>query len=120
MSKKILVIDDEKNIGELIQLALNVRGYQVQYSTTGAGGIILFNEFQPDIALVDLTKPDMDGMEVARQIKHTDRGKDMPIILMTGRVVSDKEMNTGLFAGVLEKPFNMATLGSTIEKFLKI
>lgn len=118
MSKKILVIDDEKNIGELIQLALNARGYQVEYSTTGAGGITLFNDFQPDIALVDLTMPDMDGMEVARQIKHTDQGKDMPIILMTGRVVSDKELNTDLFAGVLEKPFNMSALGSIIEKYL--
>jgi DNA-binding response OmpR family regulator len=119
MAGKILVVDDERNIGELIQLALKVKGYQVQYSTSGAGGVELFNQFRPDIALVDLLMPDMDGVEVARQIKRTDHGRDMPILLMTGRVVGENELDRSLFTGILEKPFNMATLGSTIEKFIR-
>ena len=118
MTAKILVIDDEKSIGELIQLALKPRGYQVQYSTTGAGGIEAFRQFRPDLALVDLSMPDMDGLEVARRLKESDSGRNMPIILMTGRVVEGQEMSSGLFAEKLEKPFNMATLGSTVDKYL--
>jgi DNA-binding response OmpR family regulator len=120
MAGKILVIDDEKTIDELIQIAMQAKGYRVEYSTTGEGGIRLFDEFRPDIVLVDMTLPDVDGVEVARRIKQTEAGKMTPLLLMTGRSISENEMDKTLFVTAIEKPISMARLASLIEGLLKI
>jgi DNA-binding response OmpR family regulator len=119
MAGKILVIDDEKTIDELIQLAMQAKGYLVEYSTTGEGGVRLFGEFSPDIVLVDMTLPDLDGVEVARRIKQTEKGKKTPLLMMTGRSVSERELDKTLFISVLEKPISMSRLASLIEGQLK-
>jgi DNA-binding response OmpR family regulator len=119
MAGKILVIDDEKTIGELIQIAMQAKGYKVEYSTTGEGGVRLFSEFRPDIVLVDMTLPDLDGVEVARRIKQTEAGKKTPLLMMTGRSISDKDLDRGLFVSAIEKPISMAKLATFIEGQLK-
>ncbi len=119
MAGKILVIDDEKTIDELIQIAMQAKGYQVEYSTTGEGGVRLFGEFRPDIVLVDMTLPDLDGVEVARRIKQTEEGKKTPLLMMTGRSISGNELDKTLFVSALEKPISMARLASLIEGQLK-
>lgn len=119
MAGKIIVIDDEVSIDELIKLALQSKGYQVEYSTTGNDGVELFGRFMPDLALVDYTLPDIDGIEVARKIKQTDHGKKTPLLLMTGRSVSESDMDRSLFAGVLEKPVSMARLAAVIGEMLQ-
>ena len=68
MAGKILVIDDEKNIGELIQLAMKPKGYLVEYATSGGDGVSLFYRFSPDIVLVDKRLPDMDGIEAVQSL----------------------------------------------------
>lgn len=120
MAGKILVIDDEQTIDELIQIALQAKGYLVDYSTTGEGGVRLFSEFIPDIVLVDMTLPDVDGVEVARRIKQTEAGKKTPLLVMTGRSISENELDKTLFVSAIEKPISMARLASLIEGLLKI
>lgn len=115
---KVLVIDDEQGICELIQMALKTKGHDVRYSTTGSGGIQLFQEFAPDILLLDLTLPDMDGTDLARQVKETEHGKKTPIILISGRLLTAAEIDKSLFAGLLEKPFSMSKLVAEVQKYL--
>lgn len=120
MAGKILVIDDEQTIDELIQIAMQAKGYKVDYSTTGEGGVRLFGECMPDIVLVDMTLPDLDGVEVARRIKQTEAGKKTPLLVMTGRSISENELDKTLFVSAIEKPISMARLASLIEGLLKI
>lgn len=119
MAGKILVIDDEKSIDELIQIAMQAKGYLVEYSTTGDGGVRLFEEFRPDVVLVDMTLPDVDGIEVARRIKKTEAGKRTPLLMLTGRSVNENDLDRTLFVSAIEKPISMAKLASVIEGMLK-
>jgi DNA-binding response OmpR family regulator len=119
MAGKILVIDDEKSIGELIQLAMQAKGYLVEYATNGGDGISQFRRFGPDIVLVDKRLPDMDGIDVARQIKQTESGKKSLLMLMTGDI-SEKDIDKSLFAAAIEKPVSMSKLAGLIEGVLKV
>jgi DNA-binding response OmpR family regulator len=118
MANKILVIDDEKNIGELIQLAMQAKGHKVEYATTGGEGIALFNRLAPDLVLIDKRLPDMDGIEVARRIRQADAGKKTPLLLMTGEV-SGQGLDKTLFVAAIDKPISMAQLTAIIESMLK-
>ena len=115
---KVIVIDDELGICELIQMALKQKGHDVRYSTTGAGGIKLFTEYSPDLVLLDLTLPDMDGVDLARQIKTSEQGKKTPVVVISGRILTQSEIDPALFAGVLEKPFSMTKLIAEVQKYL--
>lgn len=115
---KVLVVDDELGICELIQMALKHKGHDVRYSTTGSGGLKVFTDFSPDLVLLDLTLPDMDGVELARQIKSSEHGKKTPIVMISGRVLSQSEIDPALFAGMLEKPFSMSKLTTEVQKYL--
>jgi two-component system CheB/CheR fusion protein len=119
MTGKILVIDDEKSIGELIQLAMQAKGHVVEYATNGCDGISLFGRFGPDVVLVDKRLPDMDGIEVARQIKQTPAGKRSTLILMTGDM-TERDMDRSIFSAAIEKPVSMSRLASLIEGALNV
>ncbi len=82
-------------------------------------GISLFNRFSPDIVLVDKRLPDMDGLDVAKQIKQTEPGKKALLMLMTGDV-SEKELDKNLFCAAIEKPVSMTKLASLIEDVVKV
>jgi len=100
-------------------MALKMKGHDVRYATTGADGLTQFNEFSPDLVLLDLTLPDMDGSELARQIKSSGKGKSTPILLISGRLISQSELDQSLYAGMLEKPFSISKLNTEVEKYLK-
>lgn len=115
---KVLVVDDEIGICELIQMALTHKGHEVRYSTTGLGGIKLYGEYAPDLVLLDLTLPDMDGIDFAKKIKGPGQSKNIPIVLISGRILSQSELDPALFAGILEKPFSMSKLVTEVQKYL--
>ena len=119
MPGKILVIDDEQSIGELVQLAMQARGYRVEYATSGEEGISVYRKFAPDVVLVDKRLPDIDGIEVAKKIRQTDAGKRVLLVLMTGDV-SEKDLDKSIFTASIEKPVSMARLTSLIEGILGV
>jgi|AGTN01.2.fsa_nt_gi Response regulator containing CheY-like receiver, AAA-type ATPase, and DNA-binding domains len=119
MPGKILVIDDEESIGELVQLAMQTRGYRVEYATSGEEGISICRKFAPDVVLVDKRLPDIDGIEVAKKIRQTDAGKRVLLVLMTGDV-SEKDLDKSVFVASIEKPVSMSRLTSLIESILGV
>jgi len=80
---KILVIEDEKELNKVLQAYLTRSGYQALGALNGDEGLLLWERENPDLVLLDLNLPGMDGLEVARNIRKT---KDTPIIMVTARV----------------------------------
>jgi len=108
---KILVVDDESAITELVQLILTEEGYDVHTAKDGREGIRLFNQIDPDIVLTDIVMPDMEGIEFIQTIAKMKQ--DLPIIAMSGNVMGKGFLNAARLLGamkVLHKPFTSAEL----------
>ncbi len=117
MGKKILVVDDDPNICELVSIALSTKGYSVNIAQTGSEGIKEVAIFLPDLVLLDMTLPDMEGIDVAKKIKSIDAVKNVPILMMSGRGLSPGDIDSALFVGILNKPFSLADLVKEAEKY---
>jgi DNA-binding response OmpR family regulator len=118
MEKKILVVDDDPDICELVNIALSTKGYCVNIAMTGSEGIKVVRAHVPDLILLDMTLPDMDGIEVAKKIKSLEPCKKVPIIMMSGRGLSPDEVDPSLFNGILNKPFSMTDLTNIAKKYV--
>jgi two-component system OmpR family response regulator len=104
---RILVADDEENIADLVSTALGYEGYEVATATTGLATIEAVASFRPDLLMLDVMFPDLDGFEIQRRLG--ERGLDVPIIFLTARdSMSDKIQ--GLSGGAddyITKPFSL-------------
>ena len=114
-NEKILVVDDDTNICELLRLYLTKEGYQVTTANDGEEGLEKFNQLKPDMVLLDVMMPRMDGLEVCRRIRAT--GSKMGILMLSAK---SQEMDkiTGLMTGAddyVTKPFSPAELLARVD-----
>ena len=105
MAKKIVVVDDEKPIADILEFNLEKEGYEVHCAYDGNDGLDLIMETVPDLVLLDIMLPGMDGMEICREVR---KKHDMPIIMLTAK---DSEIDKvlGLELGAddyVTKPFS--------------
>ena len=118
MAKKILIVEDDHNISELLQLYLNNEGYQTVIANDGGEGIDQFRKFQPDLVLLDIMLPVMDGWGVLRTIR---QDSQTPVIMLTAKgETTDK--GSGLKQGAddyITKPFEMKEVLARIEAVLR-
>jgi DNA-binding response OmpR family regulator len=115
---KILVVDDEPNIVELAKLYLERDGYQVEGVGTGQDALSRLSSFNPDLIVLDLMLPDIDGFEVCRQIRAK---SDVPILMLTARK-EDIDKIVGLEMGADDystKPFNPRELVARVKAILR-
>ena len=115
MKSNILVIDDEQEICELLQVALEMSGHQVRYATFAEEGVALAQKEPFDFAIVDMVMPYKDGLAVLEELQLTQ--PDLLVIVITGLHSIDllrKTLDSGAF-GVLSKPFTLADLSGLIE-----
>ncbi|MFC1907433.1 response regulator transcription factor [Chloroflexota bacterium] len=115
---RVLVVDDESNIIELAKLYLEREGYQVEGVTTGQDALSKQVSMKPDIVILDLMLPDIDGFEICRQIRTT---SDVPILMLTARR-EDTDKIVGLEIGAddyLTKPFNPRELVARVKAVLR-
>ena len=113
MSKKALVVEDDVNIAELLMLYLEKDGFEVSIAHDGGRGIEMFNEISPDLVLLDIMMPVMDGMQVCREIRKT---SSVPIIMLTAKgAVGDKVAGLDIGADdyVTKRPEVKASCAST-------
>ncbi|MDD6160954.1 MAG: response regulator [Oscillospiraceae bacterium] len=115
MGKKILIVEDEQNIVDILAFNLMRDGYETLSANDGAAGLKLALESDPDLILLDLMLPEMDGFEVCRRLRA--QGKETPVIMLTAREEeSDKVMGLELGADdYITKPFSMRELLARVK-----
>ncbi len=116
--KKILVIDDEPDLVKALEVRLKSEGYDVITAFDGLSGLNLAREQQPDIILLDIMLPKLDGYKVSRFLKFDEQYKKIPIIMVTAKAEEhDKELGTETGADLyITKPFDEDELLSSIRR----
>ena len=118
MSSRILVVDDDVALAEMIGIVLQNEGYDVVFCADGSAALAQFQEHNPDLVLLDVMLPGMDGFDVCRAIR---RVSDAPIVMLTAR--SDtSDVVTGLEAGAddyVPKPFKPKELVARVRARLR-
>ena len=119
MGKKILVVEDERNIVDILTFNLAREGYDTLEALDGAEGLRLALEQDPDLILLDLMLPKMDGFEVCRTLR--ERGRATPIIMLTAREEeTDKVLGLELGADdYITKPFSMRELLARVKSNIR-
>lgn len=115
---KVLVVDDEPQIRRMMRATLTSNGYQVDEARTGEEALEKFRAFLPDLVLLDLNMPGMDGLETCRELR---QGSDVPIVILTVRD-TEKEKVEALDAGADDyvcKPFGMQELLARLRAALR-
>ena len=119
--KNILLIDDEETIQEVVQVGIEIEaGWQVAIASSGLAGINLAQNLQPDVILLDVMMPDMDGVDTLSQLKNNDKTSTIPVIFLTAKAQAE-EKNQFQSLGVVDvitKPVNSMTLASQIARIL--
>ena len=119
--KHILCIEDEPEMIDLIRLILGRHGFDVIGAAGGREGLDKVRKEPPDLILLDLMMPDMDGWEVYQQIKADEKNKDIPIIIVTAKAQSiDKVLGLHIAKvdDYIAKPFSPQDLLNSVEKVL--
>ncbi len=118
MSNKILVVDDDLNICELLKLYLENEGYTAYVANDGKAAVDMFNEKSPDLVLLDIMLPKMDGWQVCREIRKT---SSVPIIMLTAKGETfDKVLGLELGADdYVTKPFDSKEVMARIKAVLR-
>ena len=115
---KILIVDDDENISELISLYLEKECFDTETAENGEAALTLVDVYNPDLILLDLMLPGIDGYEVCQQIRKT---RDTPIIILSAKgEVFDKVLGLKMGADdYIIKPFSLAALFAKVQTMLK-
>jgi|SRR5437016_2377867 len=120
--KKILVVDDEPSITRLLKLNLEKTGrYTVRAENLGAQCLPAAREFLPDLIILDVMMPDLDGGTVADQLKHEPLVRDIPVVFLTAGVKKEEVAARGGIIGgypYIAKPLNVKGVIAVIEQQL--
>ena len=118
MAISVLIVEDDKNIGDLLQLYLEKEGYAVTIATDGGQGLEKFRAIKPDLVLLDVMMPVMDGWTLCRTIREESQ---TPIIMLTAKSQTDDKV-AGLKSGAddyITKPFEMKEVLARMEAVLR-
>lgn len=116
---RVLVVDDESSIAELLSMALRYEGWQVQTAGTGQSAVRTARQFRPDAVVLDLMLPDIDGMEVLRRLRGV--GDDVPVLFLTARDAVEDRV-AGLTAGgddYVTKPFSLEEVVARLRALIR-
>ena len=118
MSQKVLVVEDDNNIAELLRLYLQKDGFEVSHAADGGKAVEMAREIQPDLVLLDIMLPGMDGWQVCRELRKTMK---MPIIMLTAKGETEDKVS-GLEMGAddyIVKPFEVKELLARVHAVLR-
>ena len=118
MPRKVLIVEDDKNIADLLRLYLEKEGMDCQVAGDGLVGLDKFQQFQPDLVLLDIMLPGMDGWSVCKKIRETSK---VPVIMLTAKGELEDKVS-GLEMGAddyITKPFEMKEVLARIHAVLR-
>lgn len=121
IKETILIVDDEEDIVELIKYNLANEGYSILTAFTGEQAIKMTKQFQPDLIVLDLMLPGIDGLEVTRYLKNNEKTTHIPIVMLTAKG-EESDIVTGLEMGANDyilKPFSPKVLVARIKAILR-
>lgn len=119
--KRILIVDDEPDLVETVRFPLEVEGYEVLVAGNGEEGLNLARKEKPDLILLDLMLPKLDGYKVCRLLKFDERYKHIPILMLTAKT-QEKDRMLGKETGADEyitKPFDLDQLLEKVKTYLR-
>ena len=120
MKKKVLIIDDEGDLVEELVVLLRWKDFLVDVSLNGNSGLKKVSSFQPDIIILDVLMPKMDGWEVCRRIRADPKTEKIPILMLTALPPAEPEKSTHRMGAnrILVKPFNPEELIKILHELL--
>jgi two-component system OmpR family response regulator len=116
---RALVVDDEASLGELLRMALRYEGWEVQTAANGQDALALARTFAPDVVVLDVMLPDLDGLQVLRRLREA--GSDVPVLFLTAKDAVDDRV-AGLTAGgddYVTKPFSLDEVIARLRGLLR-
>jgi CheY-like chemotaxis protein len=119
-AQRILVVEDNERNLKLIRDVLQFAGYEIVEATSGEQGVALAQDCEPDLVLMDLQLPQMDGTEALRLLRESPRTRDVPVVAVTAFAMrEDRERAFGAgFDGYLQKPISVRALPEQVRGFL--
>lgn len=120
--KKILIVEDNEQNRYLMEYMLEQNGYSVVLACTGSQAVAMVAQEKPDLILMDIQLPDIDGLEVTRRIRATETNDNIPIVAVTSFATSgdrEKALAAGC-NGYIEKPINPETFLAEIGKYVGV
>ncbi|UCB51722.1 MAG: response regulator [Candidatus Zixiibacteriota bacterium] len=118
---KILVIDDEPEITDIVETFLETAGYEVESENASQPGIDRAKVFLPDLVLLDIMMPTLDGYEICSELKRSEKTKRIPVVFLTGKDARSDEGKSFKVGGVLyiKKPFSCERLLDIVKVVLQ-
>jgi two-component system cell cycle response regulator DivK len=120
MTYVILIVEDNERNLKLLRDVLEYAGYDVRVARTAEDGITLAVSEPPDLVLMDLQLPGIDGMEALRRLRESPRTADIPVVAVTAQAMKqdrEKALNAG-FNGYVEKPISVRAFPDQVRRFL--
>ena len=117
----ILIVEDEDSLAEVLRYNLQNEGFQILTASTGTEGVHLAQTKKPDMLILDLMLPEMNGLEVCRQLRQGSQTKHLPILMLTARSEEDDEL-AGFLHGAddyVTKPFKFKLLFERVKALLR-
>jgi DNA-binding response OmpR family regulator len=119
MSRRVLVVDDDPRLLHIVAMYLGIEGYDVGMAANGEDGLAEVGKQRPDLIILDIMMPGMDGIEACRQIRANPDTAEIPV-LMFSALSGDEDVERARLAGanhLITKPFNLVGLGSVVKSF---
>ncbi len=115
---RALVVDDEPNLTDLVGTVLRYEGYEVRAAATGHGALNAVRDFKPDVIVLDVMLPDLDGFEVLRRLR--DSGVDVPVLFLTARdAATDRVAGLTIGDDYVTKPFSLEEVVARLSNLLR-
>jgi DNA-binding response OmpR family regulator len=121
-ASQVLVADDERDMLELVAFRLERSGYEIVRANDGEEALRFALEQRPDLAVLDVMMPKLNGYDVTREIRRHEQTRTMPVILLTARA-QEADVTRGFEAGAddyLKKPFSPQELGARVQAILDL
>jgi DNA-binding response OmpR family regulator len=118
---KILIIEDDRYISKMYQLKLSLEGYDVQVAENGQQGVDKVKEFMPNIILLDILMPELDGFEVLKIVKGEETTKNIPVLIMSNLGQEDhieKGMKLGAIGYIVKSQYTPSKVVEKIKEVL--
>jgi len=119
MSRRVLVVDDDPRLLHIVAMYLGIEGYDVAVAADGAAGLTEIEKQTPDLIILDIMMPGIDGIETCRRIRADPVTAEVPI-LMFSALSGDDDVERARQVGanhLITKPFNLVGLGSVVKSF---